>query len=217
MFEFHILTIGQFSRNRFWGELDTQSYRDAICTSTLVKGKYNIIVDPSLPHEEMAKVLYNRSGLKPDKIDFVFLTHMHGDHYVGIELFEKARWIMSGIDLELMKRSDNWRVLELSQKLEPCKTGETEGCLIDGLEFVLFPGHTRGMTGMLFDSVDGRVCICGDAVMTRDFFNSRLGYYNSMDFEASTASINKMAGLADIVVPGHSNYFLNKAAEARRL
>ena len=205
MFEFHVLTIGQFSRNRYWGELDSRAYRNAICTSTLVKGKPNIIVDPSLPPDEMAGVLYNHTGLRPEAVEAVFLTHSHGDHYVGIELFEKARWLISEIDLDTMKKSDNSRVLGIAKKLEICKPGQ-----IEGVEFIPFPGHTLGMTGILFDSIDGRVCICGDAVMTRDFFNHRQGYYNSVDFEKSSESIKKMAEMADIVVPGHSNYFLNK-------
>ena len=205
MFEFHVLTIGQFSRNKFWGELDTQSYRNAVCTSTLVKGKINIVVDPSLPSDEMAKVLYNRSGLRAENVDMVFVTHKHGDHYVGIELFEKARWIISEVELENMKKTDHKRVLELVSKFEPCRPG-----IADGLEFISLPGHTEGMTGLLFDTVDGKVIVCGDSVMTRDFFNHRQGYYNSVDFEVSTASINKIAELADIVVPGHYNFFLNK-------
>jgi len=205
MFEFHVLTLGQFSRNRFWGELDSQSYRDALCTSTLIKGKVNILVDPALPPDEMTKVLYNRTGLSPDKIDMVFITHAHGDHYVGIELFEKAAWYISEIDLEVVKKSENKRVLELGGKLKVCGNG-----LVDGVEFPSFPGHTYGTTGILFDTNDGRVCACGDAVMSRDFFDNRLGYYNSLDFDKSTESINKMAALADIVVPGHGNYFLNK-------
>jgi glyoxylase-like metal-dependent hydrolase (beta-lactamase superfamily II) len=205
MFEFHVLTLGQFSRNRYWGELDIQSYRDALCTSTLVKGKMNIIVDPALPPAEMANVLYNRSGLRPDAVDAVFLTHAHGDHYVGIELFEKAQWYISAIDLEEMKRSANARVQELSRKLQPCGPG-----IIEGVEFIPLSGHTLGTAGILFDSDDGKVCVCGDSVMTRDFFINRQGYYNSVDFEKSSESISKIAALADVVVPGHSNYFLNK-------
>jgi glyoxylase-like metal-dependent hydrolase (beta-lactamase superfamily II) len=71
------------------------------------------------------------------------------------------------------------------------------------------PGHTKGTTGMFFDTEDGRVCVCGDAAMTRDFFNSRLGYYNSVDFDLASVSIKKIAESADLVVPGHDNYFLN--------
>ena len=207
MFEFHVLTLGQFSRNKFWGELETQSYREPICTSSLVKGKLNIIVDPSLPPAEMVKVLYNRTGLSPDKVDAVFITHGHGDHHVGIELFEKARWFMGGKELEGMKKSGNPRALELAGKLLPCGPGAAEESFLEGLEFVSLPGHTYGTTGMLFDTADGRVCVCGDAAMTRDFFNSRQGYYNSVDFDMASESIKKMAGLADIVVPGHDNYF----------
>jgi len=204
MYTFHLLTLGQFSRNRFWGELDTQSYREPICTSTLVKGKINLVVDPSLPPDEMAKVLYNRTGLRPDKVDMVFLTHGHGDHHVGIELFKKARWLISGTELEAMKKSDNPHTLKLTGKLEPCGPGIAEALL----EFVPLPGHSYGTTGVLFDTPDGRVCVCGDAAMTRDFYNSRLGYFNSVDFDMASESINKLAGLADIVVPGHDNYFL---------
>ena len=111
----------------------------------------------------------------------------------------------SEIDLEAMKKSENPRILGITKKLKVCRPG-----LIEGVEFIPIPGHTIGTTGILFDTVDGRTCVCGDAVMTRDFFINRQGYYNSVDFAKSSESIEKMAGLADIVVPGHGNYFLNK-------
>jgi phosphoribosyl 1,2-cyclic phosphodiesterase len=38
----------------------------------------------------MAKALYDRSGLWPDAINAVFITHAHGDHLVGLELFHSA-------------------------------------------------------------------------------------------------------------------------------
>ena len=54
----NILTIGHLSRNRFWGESDAQAYRAPLCTCTLVRedGR-TIVVDPSLPAGEMARVL----------------------------------------------------------------------------------------------------------------------------------------------------------------
>ena len=224
MFEFHVLTLGQFSRNKFWGELDSQSYREPVCTSTLVKGEgnRNLIVDPSLPPERMAKVLYDRSGLKLEDINFVFISHSHGDHFVGIELFQKAAWFMGAAELEIMGMSDNAHTREFAQKFIPVhegnnseavnsglnKSGLNESKLPQGIEFLSLPGHTLGSMGILFDSRDGRVCICGDAVMTRDFFDNRQGYYNSADFEKSASSIQKLSELCDIVVPGHDNYFL---------
>jgi glyoxylase-like metal-dependent hydrolase (beta-lactamase superfamily II) len=202
MFEFHVLTIGRFTRNRFWGESEDRAHRDVLCTSALIKGKQNIVTDPSLPPEQMAKVLFDRSGLRPDAVGAVFITHAHGDHFEGLELFESARWYMSGIDLVLMKNSDDKRTRELAIKILPFDSG-----VIEGIEAVPLPGHTEGTTGLFFESDYGRVIICGDAVMTRDFFRHQAGYYNAVDQVQSTESIKKIASLADFVVPGHDNYF----------
>jgi glyoxylase-like metal-dependent hydrolase (beta-lactamase superfamily II) len=204
MFEFHILTIGQFSRNIFWGESESQSYRGALCTSTLVKGDgVNFIVDPSLPPDEMAETLFNRSGLRPDAIDAVFLTHAHGDHYVGISCFPGAQWYMGFIELQKMKASRNAAESELAARILPAASG-----FIPGVETLALPGHTSGITAVAFDTEDGRVAVCGDVVMTRDFFKARKGYYNSVDFAQSTESIELLAKSADIVVPGHDNFFI---------
>jgi len=210
MYEFHVLNLGQFSRNRFWGELDSQSYREPLCTSTLVLSidqKLKILVDPSHPPEEMARILFNRRGIRPADIQAVFVTHEHGDHYVGIEAFDHAPWFMSQTSLEAVRGMDGPRAAMLAEKFRGLDARGDP--LLKEMEMLPLPGHTPGTMGLLFQSPHGRVCICGDAVMTRDFFTHRLGYYNSLDFEASTASIQKIAGLADLVVPGHDNYFLN--------
>lgn len=36
------------------------------------------------------------------------------------------------------------------------------------------------------------------------------GTYNCVDFNLSAKSMDKIAGLADLVVPGHDPWFLNK-------
>jgi glyoxylase-like metal-dependent hydrolase (beta-lactamase superfamily II) len=200
--EFHLLTIGRFTRNRFWGELETQAYRDVLCTSTLITGREHIVVDPSLPPEQMAKVLFDRSGLRPEAIGAVFVTHSHGDHLVGLKLFEKARWYMGALELENMKKSGKPETVELAEKFLPLEPGSLEG--VEGLPL---PGHTAGLTGLAFTGVFGRVVIAGDAVMNRDFFIHQVGYYNALDQKRSTESIRKIAAMADYVVPGHDNYF----------
>jgi glyoxylase-like metal-dependent hydrolase (beta-lactamase superfamily II) len=60
--------------------------RDAICTCTLISGEgIKLLVDPSLPAKaEMAKELDRRTGLKPDDITTVFVTHEHADHFAGL-------------------------------------------------------------------------------------------------------------------------------------
>jgi glyoxylase-like metal-dependent hydrolase (beta-lactamase superfamily II) len=205
MFEYHVITIGRFTRNRFWGELETQAYRDVLCTSTLLKGDINIVVDPSLPPAEMAKALYDRSGLWPDSIDAVFVTHAHGDHFEGLELFRKAKWYMGEAELETMRTSTNQRQKELGARILPASPG-----FIPGVDTLLLPGHTAGTTALLAETLDGKLAVTGDAVMTRDFFKARQGYYNSLNFEEASRSISRLAEIADVVVPGHDNYFVAK-------
>jgi glyoxylase-like metal-dependent hydrolase (beta-lactamase superfamily II) len=52
------------------------------------------------------------------------------------------------------------------------------------------------------------VVIAGDAVMTRDHWRERQGHHNSADLALAARSIEQLAALADIVVPGHDNYFV---------
>ena len=60
-----------------------------------------------------------------------------------------------------------------------------------------------------FDSDGLSVVVAGDAVASRDFWRERRGYFNCADFDLSARSMDKIAGLADLVVPGHDNYFPN--------
>lgn len=52
------------------------------------------------------------------------------------------------------------------------------------------------------------VVIAGDAVATRDFWNERRSYFNAVDPEVAARTMDRIASMADIVVPGHDNYFL---------
>ena len=60
---------------------------------------------------------------------------------------------------------------------------------------------------LLFECAGQKVVIAGDAVMTRDFFAHRQGYFNSVDFALAAQTIERIATIADVVVPGHDNYF----------
>jgi hypothetical protein len=60
-----VITIGNLSRNRYWGESDEKPLRSAICTCTVISGKnFHILVDPSLKvKDSMAAELDRRTGL----------------------------------------------------------------------------------------------------------------------------------------------------------
>jgi glyoxylase-like metal-dependent hydrolase (beta-lactamase superfamily II) len=196
-----VVTIGNLSRNRYWGESDAQGVRSAICTCTVVQGEgFRLIVDPSLSNaDEMAKELDRRTGLKPRDITAVFVTHEHGDHWFGLAHFAEAKWLAA---------PDVAAALNKTNKLPKAVEAAT-GRLFDAVDIVPTPGHTLSHHSLRFDGEGMSVVIAGDAVATRDFWRERRGYFNCVDFDLSARSMDQIAGLADMVVPGHDNFFLN--------
>jgi glyoxylase-like metal-dependent hydrolase (beta-lactamase superfamily II) len=195
-----VITLGNLSRNRYWGESDTKAVRAAICTCTLIQGEgFRLLVDPSLEKfEEMARELDRRTGLKPRDIDTVFITHEHADHYAGLTHFPNARWL-SGLETAAILN----KTKKLPRTVEP-----VTGKLFDALEVTPTPGHTLSHQSLRFDCDGISVVVAGDAVATIDFWRERRGYFNCVDFELSARSMEKIAALADVVVPGHDNYFM---------
>ncbi len=197
-----LITIGNLSRNRYWGESDSQGVRSAICTCTLIQGgMFRLIVDPSLAKaEQMTAELDRRAGLKLRDIDTVFVTHEHGDHWVGLTHFSDAKWFAApNVAAALNKTNKLPKLIEA-----------VAGRLLDAIDIVPTPGHTLSHHSLRFDCEGMSVIVAGDAVATREFWRERQAYYSCMDFELSARSMDQIGDLADIVVPGHDNYFLNQ-------
>jgi glyoxylase-like metal-dependent hydrolase (beta-lactamase superfamily II) len=195
-----IITIGNISRNRYWGEPDEQASRSAICTCTLLVGNdFRLLVDPSLQEEgQMRAELDRRTGCRLEDIEAVFITHEHGDHHFGLKHFPHARWLAAPPVAALLNRSGQY-----SKTIE----GEA-GPLYQCVEVVPTPGHTLSHHSLRFDWEGCSVVVAADAAMTRDFWKDRRGYFNSADFALAARSIEELSQIADIVIPGHDNYFL---------
>jgi glyoxylase-like metal-dependent hydrolase (beta-lactamase superfamily II) len=186
-----IVTIGNISRNRYWGESDDRARRPAICTCTLIRGgDFNLLVDPSLEDPaRMAAELDRRTGLSPDRIDVVFITHAHGDHHFGLRHFTQSRWLAAAPVAQTINASGKY-----DRPIEPA-----EGSLPEGITC-----ERR------------RVVIAADVAMNRAFFEDRRGYFNSADMALAAQTIDTLAQSADIIVPGHDNYFLVAPRTATR-
>ncbi len=195
-----VVTIGNLSRNRYWGESDERRLRDAWCTCTLIRGDgFCLLVDPSLQDpRSMIAELDRRTGLKPEDVDAVFVTHDHGDHHWGLSPFTEAEWWAAGDVAAAINENASY--------LRPVEA--REGHLFRGIDVIHTPGHTMEHHSLLFECDGRKVVIAGDAVMTRDFFAHKQGYFNSVDFDLAAQTIARIGSLADIVVPGHDNYFL---------
>ena len=196
-----IITIGNLSRNRYWGESDERAFRNAICTCTVISGEdFHLMVDPSLAEEEaMIIELKRRTGLTPDDIDTVFVTHHHGDHLAGLRHFQKANWLAgSEVAFELNKSG------QYPKRIQPA--GNT---LYGVIDVIPLPGHTPDHMGIRFDYRGLSVVVAGDSVATKDFWDDRRMYYNAIDPVESKQTMEKIDAMADIIVPGHDNSFFN--------
>jgi glyoxylase-like metal-dependent hydrolase (beta-lactamase superfamily II) len=199
---FDIITIGNISRNRYWGESDEKPLRSAICTCTLVTGDgFRLIADPSIEDaNKMAAELDRRSGLKLTQIDLVFVTHAHADHHYGMRHFPQARWLAAPDVAREINASHGY------EKPVEAVTGSIQGCI----DVIGTPGHTANHHSLRFDCDGMCVVVAGDAVMTRDFWNDRRGYFNSIDPAMASQTIGKLSEIADMVIPGHDNCFLTR-------
>lgn len=214
-----IISIGTLSRNRLWNE--TESIRTAHATSTLIRaGKRNILVDPGLPAPALAARLNERTGLSPDAIDAVFLTNFKLAHRAGLELFKKASKLIH-------ENEQHWAAEQLRGWIEQApkddidrKHMERELDLLESLKKAddtieenidLFPlfGYTPGTCGLLVGGAMTTTLIAGDAVPTLDHFLVGQVLPDTYDIKAAQESLAEAYEIADLIIPGHDNVFLN--------
>jgi glyoxylase-like metal-dependent hydrolase (beta-lactamase superfamily II) len=195
-----VITIGNLSRNEYWGEGRDKAVRNVLCTCTLIRGEgFSLLVDPSeAAAADMARELDRRTGLKLKDITAAFITHDHADHWPGLMHFPDARWLAGPGVAEILNKNG-----KLTPRVEP-----VSGMLFDAVEVVPTPGHTPTHHSLRFDCDGLSVMAAGDAIATHDFFRDRRNFYNATDPQQGVATMNKIAAMADLIIPGHDNYFV---------
>ncbi len=195
-----IVTIGNLSRNRYWGDSEERAARPTLCTCTLLRGDGAVVlVDPSCQEaDRMAAELNRTTGLHLPDVTTIFLTHEHGDHHYGLRHFPDADWVAAPEVAAAVNASHEY------QKLVQPVTGS----LLEGLDLVATPGHTASHHSLRFDHEGLSFVISGDAVMTKDFWRDCRPFFNAVDAELARQSMEKLAQMAQAIIPGHGNWFL---------
>jgi glyoxylase-like metal-dependent hydrolase (beta-lactamase superfamily II) len=214
-----IISIGTLSRNRLWNE--QEATRTPHATTSLIRvGKRNILVDPGLPPQALAARLNERSGLKPEQIDTVFLTNFRPAHRGGISLFTRAKLLIheneqqaaqqqlermieeapaEDIDRQVMQAD-----LKLVTSMKPAPDQ-----LVEQLDLFPLFGYTPGQCGLLVAGATNTIVIAGDAVPSQDHFLAGQTLPDAWDIKASHEAMSEVYEIADLIVPGHDNIFLN--------
>ncbi len=196
-----IIQIGSLGRNPYWGEESPR--RQTLCTITLLETADNVVlVDPGFESPQAASELLNRrSGLMPDQIDAVLLTHFDPAHHRQLEVFANSTWLMPRLEIRAANSASDASLL--ANRIEPF-----EDHSLPGIELLPTPGHTHGSSAYLFETRDGVVAVAGDAVLTFDHFENRDPGDGCEDRPAARNSIDQIAKVADVIAPGHDNYFV---------
>jgi glyoxylase-like metal-dependent hydrolase (beta-lactamase superfamily II) len=153
---------------------------DARSSVTLViqEGK-KIVVDTGLfGEEEIIMDALARLELRPEDIDAVVNTHSHPDHCGNNHIFSKS-------------------------EILDAKKAET---IAPGLYIMETPGHSLDSISVVVEASE-IVVVAGDALPTFDNFLKNVPPALHIDRDLAVSSMERITGLADVVVPGHDRPF----------
>lgn len=216
---FDIISIGTLSRNRLWNE--QEAARTPHATTTLIRaGKRHILVDPGLPAAALGARLFERAGVRPEQIDTVFLTNFRPAHRAGLALFSKAKHLIHELEQQASRQHLELMISQSPEEDIDHKLLEQELTLLESLHPAddklapgvdLFPlfGYTPGTCGLLLSLTTVTVLIAGDAVPTQDHFLAGQVLPDTWDIKAAHEALSEAYEIADLIVPGHDNVFLN--------
>lgn len=214
-----IISIGALSRNLLWKE--TAATRTPHATTSLIRAtKKTILVDPGLPASVLNVRLNERAGIRVDAIDAVFLTNFRAAHRGGLSLFANADWFIHENEMNFARAQleslieqappedlDRKHLEHELDLLNQCKPADDK--LADGVDLFPLFGYTPGTCGLLVSSPTLTTLIAGDAVPTLDHFLAGQVLPDAQDIKAAHESMGEVYEIADVIIPGHDNLFIN--------
>lgn len=148
-------------------------------------------------------------GITPSELRFVFLSHLHFDHSVNIDLFPNAKVFVSRREWDYAgepHQDDPFMPAMIRDQLErhDLELLEDEPELFAGVKCLALPGHTPGSYGLLLEHESkGPVVLAGDAIKYAKEIMARRCDLAFDTLATGTASIERVLGLAERIVPGH--------------
>ncbi|MGE0850996.1 MAG: MBL fold metallo-hydrolase [Hyphomicrobiaceae bacterium] len=181
---------------------------------TLIKGNdgYMLVdVGHTVNRLALERALSAR-GLKPKDINRVFLSHLHNDHVMNIDLFPYSTEVfVSRAEFEYAANphpDDPWIPWMVREQVSKYKLRLLDGAgeFQSGIRYVPAPGHTPGCYALILDTADkGRVVVAQDAIkFPKEALNCRVDHaFDTQERAAET--IRMLLPLADRLIPGHFN------------
>lgn len=147
--------------------------------------------------------------LKKERIDKVFISHLHFDHCSNLDLFKDSKIYINEKELKNLvennEDSDLYKPLLKIIDEYDIYTFNEEMNISNNIKIVLTYGHTIGHSSLEFKQGETRVLVAGDAIKSlNDYLNSK-EYGNAQNPDEYIKTKEKIKNNYDIIIPGHSD------------
>ena len=185
-----------------------------VCSTVLVRGEKNILIDPNNAHIGIYGLLANalgQRGLGLSDIDVVVATHWHHDHSANVGMFKKGELVVGKDELDcgraiygednvkgVIKGYDTVREIDGRYEIAP------------GVTAVYMPGHSPGSLSVFVEDEAGRTVVAGDTIMVeKEWTRGEFSHWSSKEQLSGMAEGVKMMRdwAPDRIVPGHDKVF----------
>ena len=178
-------------------ELPTGWLASSACCLITTDDK-KIITDPGCNRKNLFDAL-EKENLKPEDIDYVFLSHGHVDHILLASVFEKAKFVT--YDTNLLYDQD--LMLEFKKDF-----------FGKDIEILETPGHVTEHLSLLVNTPKGKIAIAGDVIWWTegeeqivDVNKEDDSHPKELNMEKLIESRKKLLKIADFIIPGHGKLF----------
>jgi len=180
------------------------------CNTVLVESDKMIIVDPGASAvRDTLKARLEELKLRPDDIDIVVNTHLHGDHIGSNHVFRNKPLIVHEKELDYSKKSLWPEFIDACVSVLKTQTVKRETAIAKDVRIIETPGHTPGSISVVVDTPRGPVAIVGDSIsrVKEDFLNRKPAFWEP-DKETIIKSWKKIRQLKPrLIIPGHDAPF----------
>ncbi|MBS7812481.1 AidB family quorum-quenching N-acyl homoserine lactonase [Roseococcus pinisoli] len=172
------------------------------------------------PHLGHARKAMSEAGVEPGDVDRILLTHVHGDHALGLlgeadaPYFPRAKILLPAAELAFFtndaerlalpeKRRSGFEITArliatYGDRLRPVPFG----AITPEIELIALPGHTPGQGGYLLSQGDTKLLLWADALHLAQLQSSDPGAGLFFDLDPATAVRTRRTLLARAAAEG---------------
>jgi glyoxylase-like metal-dependent hydrolase (beta-lactamase superfamily II) len=170
-------------------------------------------------------------GIAPDSVEDVIVTHLHYDHTGNYDLFPRARYHLQDCEMayatgrcmchaELRKPFEADDVIAMIRKVFVGRVAFHDGTdeIAPGITVHKIGGHSRGLQSVRVNTRRGPVVLASDATHLYAHFEEGRVFpitYNIGEVLEGYATLKRLAGAPDRIIPGHDPLVLERYPAAK--